>query len=72
MTSTHKGEILMSFEASVMIAAVVVILSAFAGVLAQLPHGREKQRGQPKFSVGPRSLKPSSFAIESGVERISV
>jgi hypothetical protein len=38
-----QGEVLMSFEASVMIAAVVVILSAFAGVLAWVDHTQPKE-----------------------------
>ena len=43
MASTHKGRFLMSFEASVMTVAVVVILSGFAGVLAWVDHTQPKE-----------------------------
>jgi hypothetical protein len=38
-----QGEVLMSFEAGVMIAAVVVLLSAFAGVLAWVDYTQPKE-----------------------------
>jgi hypothetical protein len=38
-----QGEVLMSFEASVMTVAVVVILSVFAGVLAWVDHTQPKE-----------------------------